>query len=297
MDVAFIGLGNMGSPMARNLIKAGHKLTIYNRTRTRAEPLQPLGAQIAATPSDTARAAEILVTMLADDQAVEEVLFAPGKALEALRPGGVHISMSTISVALSDRLTDAHRDRQQHFIAAPVFGRPEAAATAKLFIVAAGPLDQIRRCQSLFDALGQRTFPMSENPPTANLVKLTGNFLITAVLESLAEAMALVRKSGLDAQTFLDFLTGSLFAAPVYRTYGGLIAADQFEPAGFKLRLGFKDNRLLLTAAEEAAVPLPLASLVHDRFVAALAQGLAESDWSIIARLAYQNAGLSEPAK
>lgn len=297
MDVAFIGLGNMGSPMARNLIKAGHKLTVYNRTRTRAEPLQPLGARIAATPSDAARAAEILITMLADDQAVEEVLLAPGKALEALRPGGVHISMSTISVALSDRLTDAHRDRQQHFIAAPVLGRPEAAAAAKLFIVAAGPLDQIRRCQSLFDALGQRTFPMSENPPAANVVKLTGNFLITAVLESLAEAMALVRKSGLNAQTFLDFLTGSLFAAPVYRTYGGLIAADRFEPAGLKLRLGFKDNRLLLAAAEEAVVPMPLASLVHDRFVAALAQGLAESDWSIIARLACQNAGLGEPAK
>ncbi len=292
MDVAFIGLGNMGSAMARNLLKAGHKLTVYNRTRTRAEPLQPLGARIAATPSDAARAAEILITMLADDHAVEEVLFAPGKVLEALRPGGVHISMGTISVALSDRLTDAHRENRQHFIAAPVFGRPEAAAAAKLFIVAAGPLDQIRRCQNLFDALGQRTFLMGEKPPMANVVKLTGNFLITTVIESLAEAMTLVRKHGLDSQVFLDFLTSSLFAAPVYRTYGGLIAADRFEPAGFKLPLGFKDNRLLLAAAEEAAVPMPLASLVHDRFVAALAQGLAESDWSIIARLAYQNAGL-----
>jgi 3-hydroxyisobutyrate dehydrogenase-like beta-hydroxyacid dehydrogenase len=292
MDIAFIGLGNMGSAMARNLIKAGHKLTVYNRTRTRAEPLQPLGARIAATPSDAARDAEILITMLADDYAVEEVLFDPGKALEALRPGGVHISMGTISVALSDRLTDAHRDRQQHFIAAPVFGRPEAAAAAKLFIVAAGPLDQIQRCQPLFDALGQKTFPMGENPPMANVVKLAGNFLITTVIESLAEAMALVRKSGLEGRVFLDFLTDSLFAAPVYRTYGGLIAADRFEPAGFKLPLGFKDNRLLLAAADEAAVPMPLAGLVHDRFVAALAQGLAESDWSVIARLAYQNAGL-----
>ncbi|MCL5280180.1 MAG: NAD(P)-dependent oxidoreductase [Planctomycetes bacterium] len=297
MDVAFIGLGNMGSAMARNLIQAGHKLTIYNRTRTRAEPLQPLGARIAATPSDAARAAEILITMLADDYAVEEVLFDPGKVLEALRPGGVHISMSTISVALSDRLTDAHRDKQQHFIAAPVFGRPDVAAAAKLFIVAAGPLDQIQRCQSLFDALGQKTFPVGENPPIASVVKLAGNFLITTVIESLAEAMALVRKSGLDSQVFLDVLTSSLFAAPVYRTYGSLVAADRFEPAGFKLPLGLKDNRLLLAAAEEAAVPMPLASLVHDRFVAALAQGLAESDWSIIARLSYQNAGLREPAQ
>ncbi len=297
MDVAFIGLGNMGSAMARNLLKAGHQLTVYNRTRTRAEPLQPLGARIAATPSDAARAAEILITMLADDYAVEEILFAPGKALEALRPGGVHISMSTISVALSDRLTDAHHDKQQHFIAAPVFGRPDVAATAKLFIVAAGPLDQIQRCQSLFDALGQKTFPVGEKPPIASVVKLAGNFLITTVIESLAEAMALVRKYGLDGQVFLNVLTSSLFAAPVYRTYGGLIAADRFESTGFKLPLGLKDNRLLLAAAEEAAVPMPLASLVHDRFVAALAQGLAESDWSIIARLSYQSAGLSEPAK
>jgi 3-hydroxyisobutyrate dehydrogenase-like beta-hydroxyacid dehydrogenase len=292
MDVTFIGLGNMGAPMARNLIRAGHSLTVYNRTRTRAEPLQAAGARIAATPADAARAAETLITMLADDQAVEEILFAPGRALEALHPGGVHISMSTISMALSDRLTDAHRDRQQHLIAAPVFGRPDAAAAAKLFIVAAGPPDQIQRCRPLFDALGQKTFPMGEHPPLATVVKLAGNFLITAALESLAEAMALVRKSGVDAQTFLDFLTGSLFAAPVYRTYGSLVAADRFEPAGFKLPLGFKDNRLLLAAAEEAAVPLPLASLVHDRFVAALAQGFAESDWSVIARLAYQNAGL-----
>jgi 3-hydroxyisobutyrate dehydrogenase-like beta-hydroxyacid dehydrogenase len=292
MDVTFIGLGNMGAPMARNLIRAGHSLTVYNRTRTRAEPLQAAGARIAATPADAARAAETLITMLADDQAVEEILFTPGRALEALHPGGVHISMSTISMALSDRLTDAHHDRQQHLIAAPVFGRPDAAAAAKLFIVAAGPPDQIQRCRPLFDALGQKTFPMGEHPPLAIVVKLAGNFLITAVLESLAEAMALVRKSGVDAQTFLDFLTGSLFAAPVYRTYGSLVAADRFEPAGFKLPLGFKDNRLLLAAAEEAAVPLPLASLVHDRFVAALAQGFAESDWSVIARLAYQNAGL-----
>ncbi len=295
MDVAFIGLGNMGSAMARNLIRAGHKLTVYNRTRTRAEPLQALGARIAATPSDAARSAGTLITMLADDHAVEEVMFAPGRALEALRPGAVHISMSTISVELSRRLTEAHREKQQHFLAAPVFGRPNAAAEAKLFIAAAGPAEQIQRSQGLFDAIGQKTFVMGEEPALANVVKLAGNFLITTVIESLAEAVALVRKSGLDAKTFLEFLTGSLFAAPIYRTYGGLIAADQFEPAGFKLLLGLKDNRLLLAAAEEAAVPMPLASLVHDRFLAALAQGWSDADSSIIARLAYQDAGLKEP--
>ena len=168
------------------------------------------------------------------------------------------------------------------------------AEAAGLFIAAAGAAEQIERCRPLFDAMGQRTFMLGDDPPAANVVKLAGNFLITTVIEALAEAMALVRKSGLDAGTFLEFLAGSLFTAPVYRTYGELIAADQFEPAGFKLPLGFKDNRLLLAAAEEAAVPMPMASLVHDRFVAALAQGLEEADWSVIARLAAQTAGLSE---
>jgi 3-hydroxyisobutyrate dehydrogenase-like beta-hydroxyacid dehydrogenase len=205
--------------------------------------------------------------------------------------------MSTISVALSRRLTEAHAEKQQHFVAAPVFGRPDAAAAAKLFIVAAGPAEPLERCRPLFDALGQKTFVLSTDPPAANVVKLTGNFLITTVIESLAEAMTLIRKFKLDGPAFLDFLTGSLFAAPVYRTYGSMIAAGKFEPVGFKMPLGFKDNRLLLAAAEEAGVPMPLASLVHDRFVAALAQGLAEADWSAIARISYQGAGLESAAK
>jgi 3-hydroxyisobutyrate dehydrogenase-like beta-hydroxyacid dehydrogenase len=295
MDVAFIGLGNMGSPMAQNLMAAGHKLTVYNRTRTRSEPLQALGAKVAATPREAAGAAPVLITMLADDQAVEEVMFAPGHALDALRPGAVHISMSTISVALSRRLTEDHGEKQQHFIAAPVFGRPEAAAQKKLFIAPAGPAEQIERCRPLFEAMGQKTFVMGNDPPAASVAKLAGNFLITAIIESLAEATALVRKFGLDGRTFLNLLTGSLFGAPVYRTYGELVVTGKFEPAGFKLPLGFKDNRLLLAAADAAGVPMPLASLVHDRFVAALGQGLLEADWSAIAQISFQDAGLTAP--
>ena len=294
MDVAFIGLGNMGSEMARNLIEAGHRLTVYNRTRTRSEPLQALGARIAATPGDAASRAGTLITMLANDQAVEEVMFAPGNAIEAMRPGTTHISMSTISVALSRRLADEHSDRQQHYIAAPVFGRPDAAAAARLFIIAAGEADSIEQCQPLFDTLGQKTFIAGDDPPAANVVKLAGNFRITTVIESLAEAVALVRKFGIDDQAFLDFLTSSLFPAPVYQSYGNMVVSEKFEPAGFRLPLGFKDNRLLLAAAEEGAVPMPMASLIHDRFVAALAQGLDEVDWSAIARITYQNAGLTE---
>jgi len=232
--------------------------------------------------------------MLADDHAVEEVVFSPGNAIEALRPGATHISMSTISVALSRRLTDEHGEREQHFIAAPVFGRPDAAAAARLFVVAAGPADPIEQCRPIFDTLGQKTFIAGHDPPAANVIKLIGNFLITTVIESLAEAVALVRKFGIDDQAFLDFLTSSLFPAPIYQAYGNLIVSEKFEPAGFQLPLGFKDNRLLLAAAEQAAVPLPMASLIHDRFVAALAQGLDEADWSAIARISYQNAGLVE---
>jgi 3-hydroxyisobutyrate dehydrogenase-like beta-hydroxyacid dehydrogenase len=292
MKVGFVGLGNMGSGMARNLIKAGHELVVYNRTRSRAEELQPLGAKVAGSPGEAAAGAEAVITMLADDRAVEAVVFGPGNILESLPAGAVHVSTSTISVALSRRMAAAHREKRQYYVAAPVFGRPEAAAAAKLFIVAAGPAAQIERCQALFGAIGQKTFAAGEDAAGANLIKLTGNFLITTVIESLAESFALVRKSGLDANQFLEILTGSLFSAPIYRTYGGLIAADKFEPAGFKLPLGLKDNRLLLAAAEEAAVPMPMASLVRDRFLAALAQGLGESDWSAIARISAKNAGL-----
>jgi 3-hydroxyisobutyrate dehydrogenase-like beta-hydroxyacid dehydrogenase len=297
MKIGLIGLGNMGSAIARNLIKAGHDLTVYNRTPSRAEPFISLGARIAETPGEAAADAEGLITMLADDAAVEGVIFPPGNAIEALPAGAVHICMSTISVGLSRRLTTSHRDAQQHYLAAPVFGRPDAAAAAKLFIVAGGPVEQIERCRSLFDVIGQKTFIAGEEPHAANVIKLAGNFLISTVIESLGEAFAFGRKFGIDPDAFLDILTNSLFAAPIYRNYGSMIASDQFEPAGFKLPLGLKDNRLLLVAAEEAAVPMPMASLVHDRFVAALAQGLGESDWSAIARLSYENAGLRKNSR
>jgi 3-hydroxyisobutyrate dehydrogenase-like beta-hydroxyacid dehydrogenase len=292
MKVGFIGLGNMGSAIARNLINAGHDLTVYNRTRSRAEVFALEGVRVAETPLAAAADAEVLISMLADDAAVEAVIFAPGSAIQSLPAGAVHISMSTISVALSRRLAERHREKQQHYLAAPVFGRPDAAAAAKLFVVTAGPAEQIERCRPLFDVIGQKTFVAGEEAHAANVIKLAGNFLITTVIESLGEAFAFTRKFGVDPHAFLDILTNSLFAAPIYRNYGSMIASDKFEPAGFKLPLGLKDNRLLLAAAEEIAAPMPMASLVHDRFVTALAQGLGESDWAGIARLSYQNAGL-----
>jgi 3-hydroxyisobutyrate dehydrogenase-like beta-hydroxyacid dehydrogenase len=292
MKVGFAGIGNMGLVMARNLIKAGHTLAAYNRTRGRAEELRSLGATIARTPGEAASGAEAIITMVADDRAVEDVIFGPSNIIESLPAGAVHIAMSTMGVALSHRLVAAHGERNQLYVAAPVFGRPDAAAAAKLVITAAGPADAIERCQSLFDAMGQKTFLVGEDAPAANLVKVAGNFLITTTIESLAEAFALIRKAGVDPQKFLDILTGSLFAAPIYRTYGGMIAADNYEPVGFRMTLGMKDNRLVLSAAEEAAVPMPMASLIRDRMLAAVAQGMADADWAAIARISLREAGL-----
>jgi len=292
MKVGFIGLGNMGSAMARNLIKAGHALTVFNQTKSRAEELRPLGAKVTSSPSEAALDAEALITMVANDQAVEDVIFGTGKIIDALPAGAVHIAMSTMSVALSRRLVAAHGQKKQNFIAAPVFGRPDAAAAAKLFIAAAGPADQIARCRILFDAMGQKTFIVGDEAPAANLVKVTANFLITTVIESLGEAFALIRKSGVAPEKFLEVLIGSLFAAPIYKTYGGMIAADNFEPVGFSMTLGMKDNRLVLAAAEDAAVPMPMASLIRDRMLTATAQGLGEADWAAIARISFQEAGL-----
>jgi 3-hydroxyisobutyrate dehydrogenase-like beta-hydroxyacid dehydrogenase len=290
MKIGFIGLGNMGSGMAANLIEAGHALTVYNRTPAKAEALLAKSATLAETPSDAARG-DVVITMLADDAAVEGVVFGVDGVLAGLQPGSIHISMSTISVALAEQLASAHQAAGQGFVAAPVFGRPEAAVAGKLFIVAAGEPKTLQECQPLFEALGQRTFAIADEPPKANLIKLSGNFLIAAVIETLGEAFALVTKAGIDRAGYLEILVNTLFAAPVYKTYGGIIADQRYAPPGFKAMLGFKDIRLALEAAEALQVPMPVASLLHDRFLTLLATGAGELDWSALAALASRDAG------
>lgn len=291
MKMGWIGLGNMGLAMARNTLKAGHELVVYNRTRSRAEELRPDGAKVADSPA-AAATQPVLVTMLADDPAVEDVILGAGKVLESLPPGSTHVSMSTISVALSKRLVEAHRKAGQSYVAAPVFGRPEAAAAARLAVIAGGPAGAVTRCQPLFDAVGQRTYLAGEDAPQANVIKLAGNFLIAATIETLAEAFALVRKYGIDPHQYLDILLGSQFAAVIYKTYGTLVADDKYQPVGFRLPLGLKDVRLVLAAADGAAVPMPLASLVRDRLISAVARGMQDQDWAAFARFAAEDAGL-----
>ena len=290
MKIGFIGLGNMGSAMAMNLLKAGHNVTVYNRTAQKAKPLVDQGAHAAADPAEASRA-DVVFTMLADDRAVESVSFGESGILAHLQPGSVHISSSTISVDLSQKLAAAHEKQNQQFIAAPVFGRPEAAAAGKLIVVVAGRTDAIDRCTPLFDVIGQRTFRFGLQPSAANLIKLSGNFLIASVLESLSEAMALVGKAGIDQHEYVDFLTSTLFPAPVYKTYGVLIADRKFQPAGFAAPLGLKDVRLTLAAGEQFRVPLPLASLIRDRLLALLARGGDSLDWSAISQIAVEESG------
>lgn len=253
--------------------------------------LEPLGAKIASTPAEAASAG-VIVTMLSDDRAVEEVVFGPGKVLGALRAGGVHVCTSTISVALAQRLAAAHQAQRQTYISCPVFGRPEAAESKNLLAIPAGPREAVERMRPLFDSIANTTHVMGEDPAVANVVKLSGNFLIASVLESLAEAFALVRKYGVDPKEYLELMTGSLFNAPVYKGYGALMAEGKYEPVGFRMALALKDVRLVLAAADSAAVPMPLASLVRDRLLSGVARGMQDADWSSIARLVAENAGL-----
>jgi 3-hydroxyisobutyrate dehydrogenase-like beta-hydroxyacid dehydrogenase len=290
MKVGFIGLGHMRAGMAANLLRAGHEVTVYNRTPGKVQAMVEKGARAVARAADACQG-DAVVTMLADDAAVEGVVFGDNGVIRSLGKSAIHISMSTISVALSERLAAAHTNTGQRFVAAPVFGRPEAAAAAKLFIVAAGAPDALAACSPLFEAMGQKTVSISNEPPAANLVKLSGNFLSASVIEALGEAMALVGRFGVDRHRYLDLLTSTLFTAPLYRTYGELIAEQRFEPAGFAAPLGHKDIRLTLAAAEALRVPMPFASVLHDRFLTLLAQGGEALDWSAIAQLAAKDSG------
>jgi 3-hydroxyisobutyrate dehydrogenase-like beta-hydroxyacid dehydrogenase len=297
MRIGFIGLGSMGLAMAGNLVRAGHALTVYNRTPGRAAALPAPRARAADTPRDAVLDADVIVTMLADDDALIATMFGADGAMAGLRRGAIHLSMSTISPGLAERLAADHETRGATYVAAPVFGRPDAAQAAKLWIVAAGPAAAIERCRPILDALGQGTIVIGTSPAQANVVKLAGNFILASAIEAMAEAFALVRKYGIEPERFLEIINDKVVRSPVYQNYGTLIANERFEPAGFKLRHGLKDVRLALQAADEVAAPLPLASLLHDQFVSAVARGWGDIDWSGLARVSAVDAGLEAAEK
>jgi 3-hydroxyisobutyrate dehydrogenase-like beta-hydroxyacid dehydrogenase len=292
LHVGVVGLGHMGAPMAARLLAAGHRVTVYNRTVSRAQPLIDRGARLATRVGD-ACVGDAVITMLSDDAAVAPIVLGEGGVLQNMGEHTIHVSMSSISVAMSERLAAAHASAGRRFASAPVFGRPDAAAQGELFIIVAGPADVVAGCEPLFRAMGQRTIHVGEQPAAANLVKLSGNFIMAAVMQALSEAMALIRKAGIDPHRYHEALTSTLFTGPVFTNYGGLIARQQYEPAQFAAELGEKDIRLTLASAETLRVPMPLASLVHDRLQTLIARGGEHLDWSAIGRLAANDAGLS----
>jgi len=279
MKVAFIGTGRMGAGMARNLAAAGHEVTAYNRTREKAEGL---GAAVAASPAEAVAGCEAAFTMLADDHAVEEVVFGAKGIAGVLPKGAVHISSSTISTALARRLAEQHADRGEGYLSAPVFGRPEAAEAGKLLVVAGGAAEIIDRFRPLFDAIGRQTFVAGPEPWQANAVKVCGNFMIASMIESFGEAYGTLRKASIDPHLFLEVMS-ALFGSPVYANYGRIIADEKFEPAGFALKLGLKDMRLVLETAFECTSAMPFASVLRDRLVDAVGHGQGERDWSSVA--------------
>jgi 3-hydroxyisobutyrate dehydrogenase-like beta-hydroxyacid dehydrogenase len=291
MKIAFIGLGRMGTGMARNLLRAGHNLALYNRSREKAEAITASGARVASSPADACGDAEVVLTMVSDDQAVEEIVFGNNGIASCMQKDCIHVSHSTISTALARRLTAEHVQRNQGYLSVPVFGRPEQAEGKNLVVVAAGPSELVERCRPLFEAVGRQTFVVGTEPWQANVAKLCGNFLIASVIEALGEAYATLRKAGVAPQSFLEIMN-ALFGSQVIANYGRIVAQEQFEPAGFALKLGLKDVRLVLAAADECAAPMPLANLVHDHLLSALAQGQGEKDWSSLTQVIARNAGL-----
>lgn len=280
--VGFIGLGSMGLPMARNLARAGFQVLAWNRTPKEAEGLTLVGS-----PKEAAEAG-VVITMLADDAATEAVL---PEILEGLPPGGLHIAMSTLGVPYAKALAERHRQAGRRYLAAPVFGRPEAALRGELRIVVAGAPSDVEEAWPLLQALGQEVYRVGESPHLAHAVKLGGNFLIAAMLEALAEAYVLVEKNGVRREAFYEMVRG-FFRSPVYENYGRILLERRFSPPGFRLRLGLKDARLIHQAADTTHTPLPLGHLLLDRLLEGMARGMGEEDWTAILKLVEAEGGL-----
>jgi 3-hydroxyisobutyrate dehydrogenase-like beta-hydroxyacid dehydrogenase len=291
--LGFIGLGNMGEPIALNLMAGGYSLRVYNRTAEKAAPLEAKGAAVVTNPAGVAEPGGVVLSMLADDRAVESVCLPDGSFVEKLGRGGLHVSLSTIGPSTARRLAEHHVRFGVDYLACPVFGRPEAAAAKKLWTCMSGPATARQRALPLAAAIGQGNFEFGEEPGAANVVKLCGNFMIASTIEVLAELLALGEKNGVDPRSIAELL--GVFS-PLFSGYGKIIAEQRFEPAGFRLALGLKDINLVLQTAAESTTPLPTASLLHDRWLAGVAKGRSDLDWTAIALDVAEDAGLKQKA-
>ncbi len=291
--IGFIGLGSMGINMAKNLISSGYHLQIYNRTISKADGLEQSSITKCKTPAEAANGVKIIVTMLSDDEVLRETVLGENGLLKNLSRNSLHISMSTVSPEISKELAKQHEIAGSNYLAAPVFGRPEAAAAKKLWICTSGSQQSKDKAKPILECLGQGIFDFGEDAGGANVVKIAGNFMIMASLEMMAEAFTLVEKNGLSRTKVAEFFGATLFNAPIYHNYGKLIANKQYEPVGFKAKLGFKDVRLAFNLSQQSETPMPFVNVVHNRLLTALAKGLGSRDWvESVSRGVTEDAGL-----
>ena len=291
-QVGFIGLGNMGLPMATNLVDAGYPLKVYNRTAEKAQPLIEKGAELAPTPPDAVTAGSIVVTMLPNDSVVESIVLSENGILKQLGRDGIHLSMSTLSPATAEKLAQAHQEVGAYYLASPVLGRPDVAQSGKLNICLSGNSHAKERVKPILEVLGQKIYDFGDSAGSANVVKLSVNFSIAAAIEAMAEAFTLAEKNGIERVKIAELFGETLFSCPVYQEYGKAIANHDYKPGGFKLSLGYKDLTLALQTARSSQMPMPLASLVHDRFITAMAKERSDLEWSAIAIEASEAAGI-----
>lgn len=290
VQVGFIGVGRMGRVMVQSLLKAGHQVRAWDVTPESVTEVAKHGAAKAGSAQE-AFSGDAVISMLPNDEAMRSVFLSSGFLQSAAKPP-VHINMATASVACANELAEAHAKSGLQYIAAPVFGRPEMAAERNLNIMAAGDSATIERVQPLFDAMGKKTWRVGPTPSQANVVKLAGNLMVASVIESMAEAAALGKGYDIDPATSLEIIVKSLFDVPIYRIYAGLVASGPYEPPGFDLKLALKDVKLMLSAGEQANVPLPVAGVIRDNYLDAIAHGDGAKDWSVAARVAMRRAGL-----
>ena len=292
MKVAFIGLGRMGQGIAGRVLQGGHELTVYNRTREKAAALEKAGAKIADSIAQACEGREVVMTMLADDAALERVARGEGGIIASLPKGAIHVVMGTHGVDIVRELKQAHASAGQVLVAAPVLGRPDVAASGQLGIVAAGPVDAVNRCRPLFEAIGRRTFEAGTEPEGATAIKLANNFTLGCAIQAMSEAFALVRKHGVAPQALYDVMTEGLFSAPAYKVYGKIIVEEAYDKPGFTTLLALKDADLALAAGGAARVPLPSVNTLRDRLLGAIAHGGGDKDWAVIAQEQARISGL-----
>ena len=292
MKVGFVGLGRMGAAMALRIVEGGFDLTVYNRTRQKTEECERAGARVASSVADACSGCDVAISMVANDAVLSEVTLGEGGIRESLAPGAIHLVMGTHGVAAIRALADAHAAAGQAMVAAPVLGRPEAVAAGELGIVAAGPAEAVDRCRPLLDAVGRRTFDAGPRPEGATVIKLANNFALGCAIEAMGEAYSLARKYGVEPEVLYEVMTGGLFAAPAYKTYGKIIVEEAYDHVGFTSELALKDADLILEAGKLAGVPLPSVELYRGRLLDVIARGEGERDWAVLALEQARASGL-----